>query len=42
MRQGMTMSFNWVAKRLNMGAAASLAMLLRGARRKRKYAIMRD
>jgi hypothetical protein len=37
LRQEMTMS-----KRLNMGAAGLLANLLREARRKRKYAIVRD
>jgi hypothetical protein len=31
-----------VAKRFNMGAAGFLANLLREARSKRKYAIMRD
>lgn len=36
------MSFDWVAKRLNMGAAGFLPMLLRDAGRKREYAIMRD
>jgi hypothetical protein len=35
---------NWcgLAKRLNMGAASSLAYLLPGARRKQLYAIMWD
>jgi hypothetical protein len=39
-RQEMTL--NWIAKRFNMGAAGFLHNLLREARRKRKYAIMRD
>jgi hypothetical protein len=40
LRQEMTMTLSWIAKRLNMGAAGFLANLLREARRKRKYAIM--
>ena len=35
LRQETTMSLNWIAKRLNMGAAGSLANLLRHAGRKR-------
>jgi hypothetical protein len=42
LRQEMTMTLYWIAKRLNMGAVGFLANLLREARRKRKYAIMRD
>jgi hypothetical protein len=38
----MTMTLTWIAKRFNMGAAGFLGDLLREARRKRKYAIMRD
>jgi hypothetical protein len=41
LRQERTISLNSVAKRLNMGAAGSLAMRLRDARRKRKYSIIR-
>ena len=36
------MTLTWNAKRLNMGAAGSLANLLRHAKEKCKYAIVRD
>jgi hypothetical protein len=42
LRQELTMTLNWIAKRFNMTAADFLANLLREARRKRKHAIMRD
>ncbi len=38
----MTMKLKPGCETIKRGAAASLAMLLRDARRKRKYAIMRD
>jgi hypothetical protein len=41
LRQETTMTLNWIAKRLNMGAAGSLANLLRDTERKREYAIIR-
>jgi hypothetical protein len=34
LRQEMTITFQWVANRLHMGVAGSLANLLRGAQRK--------
>ena len=40
-RQETTMTLGCIAKRLNMGAAGSVANLLRCERRKQKYAIMR-
>jgi len=36
------MTWTWIAKRLNMGAAGSRANLLAKRKRKGKYAIMRD
>jgi hypothetical protein len=44
MWQETTMALTWIAQRLNMGAAGSLANPLRAAKEKRKwkYAIMRD
>jgi hypothetical protein len=40
LRQETMMTLHWIAQRLRMGAAGSLANLLRNA--KVKYAIMRD
>ncbi len=36
------MALQWIANRLHVGAAGSLANLLRGAQRKKLYAFMRD
>jgi hypothetical protein len=42
LRQETTMTLHWIAQRLNIGVAGSLANLLRDAERKSYYAIMRD